>query len=57
MWKVVLAYTVFLRMSLYSSLLVPACEGGVDGKMRNVTSSFTAFLANPGEYCQDYTRQ
>lgn len=56
-WKVVLAYTVFLRMSLYSSLLVPACEGGVGGKMRNVTSSFTAFLANPGEYCQDYPRQ
>jgi len=52
-----LAYTAFLRTRLYSSLLVPAYEGGIGGKTRNVAGSFIAFLTNPGEYCQDYPRQ
>lgn len=43
-----------ILLHLYTSSFVPALESGVDGKMRNVTSSFVAFLANPGGYCREY---
>lgn len=49
-----MVYAEFLTLSLYTSLFVPALEGVIGGQMRNVGSSFIAFLANPGEYCKDY---
>lgn len=49
-----MVYAEFLTLNLYTSLFVPALEGVIGGKMRNMGSSFIAFLPNSGEYFKDF---